>query len=103
MVVKEFRTSMLINYMGISRLTVHAKKIEYYKLKKRFREAKNSYTGDGDFSHSRYKGHGHSEFQQRISNQGSSNAPSKFNKVMVSNSNSWRELWCILIIYFHLF
>lgn len=40
---------------------------------------------DGNFSHSMSDGHGHSKFQQRFSGQGSSNFPSKFNKVRVSN------------------
>uniref|UniRef100_M1DGP0 Gag-pol polyprotein n=1 Tax=Solanum tuberosum TaxID=4113 RepID=M1DGP0_SOLTU len=83
MVVEECRTTMLVNDMDISRLMVHAQQIEEEKLKGRSREAKRAKTGDDNFSRS--NGHGRSMFRQRFSSQGSSNAPSKFNKDRMSN------------------
>ncbi|XP_049369906.1 uncharacterized protein LOC125834798 [Solanum verrucosum] len=80
MVVKECHTAMLIHDMDISRLMVHAQHIEEEKVKKRSREAKRAKIGDGYFSHLRSDGHGCSRFRQRFFGQGSSNAPSKFNK-----------------------
>uniref|UniRef100_M1D9Z3 Gag-pol polyprotein n=1 Tax=Solanum tuberosum TaxID=4113 RepID=M1D9Z3_SOLTU len=85
MVVKECHTAMHIHDMDISRLMVHAQHIEEEKVKKRSREAKRAKTGDGYFSHLRSDGHGRSRFRQRFFGQGSSNAPSKFNKNRVSN------------------
>ncbi|XP_049374797.1 uncharacterized protein LOC125839853 [Solanum verrucosum] len=80
MVVKEFRIAMLIHDMDISRLMVHAQQIEKDKLKENSREVKRAKTCDGNFSHARFDGQGHPEFQQRFFDQGSSNAPLKFNK-----------------------
>ncbi|WMV18657.1 hypothetical protein MTR67_012042 [Solanum verrucosum] len=62
MVVKECRTSMLINDMEISHLMVHDQQIKEDKLMERYKEAKRAKTSNG-----------------------SSNAPPKFNKDRVSN------------------
>ncbi|KAH0781424.1 hypothetical protein KY290_001022 [Solanum tuberosum] len=69
MVVKEFRVPMLINYIVISLIMVHAQKIKKEKLKERSREAKRAKTGDNDFSHSRSNGCGRSKFRQWFSGQ----------------------------------
>lgn len=53
---------MLINYMDITCLMVHAKQFEEVKLKEWSREANRGNTGDGIFSHSRSDGHGRSMF-----------------------------------------
>ncbi|XP_049406214.1 uncharacterized protein LOC125869832 [Solanum stenotomum] len=57
MVVREFRTIMLINNMDISRLMVHVKQIEEEKLKEWSKEAKRAKIGDGKFSHTKSSGH----------------------------------------------
>lgn len=44
--------------MYISRLMVHVQPIEKGKLKERSRETKKAMARDGDFSHSRFDGHG---------------------------------------------
>ncbi|WMV24231.1 hypothetical protein MTR67_017616 [Solanum verrucosum] len=44
------------------------------KLKKRSTESKKARTGDGDFSYSRFNGHGRFKFRQMFFIQGSSNA-----------------------------
>uniref|UniRef100_M1D9X3 Gag-pol protein n=1 Tax=Solanum tuberosum TaxID=4113 RepID=M1D9X3_SOLTU len=88
MVVKECRTSILINDMDISRLMVHAQQIEEEKLKEKSRKVKRAKIGDGNFSHARFDGYSRPRFRQRFSGQGSSNAPSNFNKDRVSNPKS---------------
>ncbi|WMV14113.1 hypothetical protein MTR67_007498 [Solanum verrucosum] len=57
----------------------------------RSRETKKARIGDGNFSHSRSDGHGHSKFRQRFFYQDSSNAPPKFNKDRVSNPKPQRR------------
>lgn len=69
MMVKECRTTMLIKDIGISRLMIHVQQIEEEKLKDKARESKGERTCDGDFSHSRYSVHGHSQFHQNFSDQ----------------------------------
>ncbi|KAH0650175.1 hypothetical protein KY284_030087 [Solanum tuberosum] len=64
-VVKECRTSILINDTDISRLMVHAQQIAEEKLKEKSRKVKRAKISDG-----------------------SSNAPSNFNKDRVSNPKS---------------
>ncbi|XP_049414741.1 uncharacterized protein LOC125877509 [Solanum stenotomum] len=64
-VVKECRTTMLINEIDISRLMVHAEQFEDEKLKENSREAKRAKTGDDNFSHASSDGHGQPRFQQR--------------------------------------
>uniref|UniRef100_M1DR27 Gag-pol protein n=1 Tax=Solanum tuberosum TaxID=4113 RepID=M1DR27_SOLTU len=86
MVFKEYRTSMIINKMDIAHLTIHAQQIEEEKLKERSREGKRANISDGDFSHSRFYGHGRSNFRQMFSSQGSSSAPDPMlNKYRVYN------------------
>ncbi|XP_049397291.1 uncharacterized protein LOC125861433 [Solanum stenotomum] len=86
MVVKVCRTAMLINDMDIPHLMVHAQQIEEEKLKENFREVKTAKIEDGNFSNAGSDGQGRPTFRQRISSQGSSNAPPKFNKDRVYNT-----------------
>ncbi|WMV13556.1 hypothetical protein MTR67_006941 [Solanum verrucosum] len=64
-VVKECRTTMLINDTDITRLMVHAQQIEEKKHKEEFRETKWAKTGYGNFSHARSNGQGCTRFRQR--------------------------------------
>ncbi|WMV13549.1 hypothetical protein MTR67_006934 [Solanum verrucosum] len=70
-VVKECRTTMLINDTDITRLMVHAQQIEEKKHKEEFRETKWAKTGYGNFSHARSNGQGCTRFRQRFSGQSS--------------------------------
>uniref|UniRef100_M1DH66 Gag-pol polyprotein n=1 Tax=Solanum tuberosum TaxID=4113 RepID=M1DH66_SOLTU len=85
MVVKECRTTMLINDMDMSHIMVHDQSIEGEKFKEKTRQTKRAKTDDGNFSHARSDGHGRPRFRQTFSGQGSSNASPKFNKERVSN------------------
>ncbi|WMV32943.1 hypothetical protein MTR67_026328 [Solanum verrucosum] len=60
------------------------------KLKEQSMKVKKARISDGDFSHSRSDGHGHSKLRQRFTSQGSSNAQLKFNKDRVSNHKPQR-------------
>jgi len=91
MLVKEYRTAMLIYDMDISHLMFHAQQLEEKKLKERSREAKRERTGDGNFSHSRSDGHSRSKFCKRLSDQGFSNSTPKFNKDGMFNPVPQRE------------
>lgn len=51
MVVKKFRTTMLIKEMDISRLMTHVQQIEEEKFKERAREIKRVRIDSCDFSH----------------------------------------------------
>ncbi|WMV08785.1 hypothetical protein MTR67_002170 [Solanum verrucosum] len=74
------------NEMDISNLMIHAQQLEEEKLKEKSREENKAKSGVGDFSHSRFDGHGRSKFQKMFSGQGSSNASApKFSKERVSN------------------
>uniref|UniRef100_M1D8Y9 Gag-pol polyprotein n=1 Tax=Solanum tuberosum TaxID=4113 RepID=M1D8Y9_SOLTU len=85
MVVKECRTTMLVHDMDISRLMVHAQQIEKEKLKKRSRKAKREMVDDGNYSHARSGGRGHSRFRQKLSGNGSSSAPPRPTNERMSN------------------
>ncbi|KAH0767925.1 hypothetical protein KY285_003796 [Solanum tuberosum] len=71
--------------MDISRLMVHAKKIEEANLKEKNKDAKRARTGDGNFSNIRSDGKGRPRFRRKFSNQGFSNASSKFTRHRVTN------------------
>ncbi|WMV30436.1 hypothetical protein MTR67_023821 [Solanum verrucosum] len=66
-VVKECCTVMLIYDMDISHHMFHSQHIEEEKHKERFREAKRSKIGDGNFSHLKSDGHGRAKFRQSFS------------------------------------
>ncbi|XP_049369354.1 uncharacterized protein LOC125834225 [Solanum verrucosum] len=85
MVVKECRTSMLVNDMDISHIMAHDQHIEEEKLKEKSRETKRAKTCYGDFSHTRSDGYGRPRFRQRFFDEVSSNVLSRFNKERVSN------------------
>ncbi|XP_049364235.1 uncharacterized protein LOC125828989 [Solanum verrucosum] len=53
-------------------------------LKEKNREVKRARTGDGNFSNTRFDGQVRPRFRQRFSNQGFSNAPSKFTRDRVT-------------------
>lgn len=87
MVVKEFRTTMLINKMDVSHLIIHSQQVEEEKLKECSREAKRAKSGDGDFSHSRSNRLGCSWLSKWFYGKISSNhLAQKFSKVSVSKS-----------------
>lgn len=64
---------------------VQAQQIEEEKLKENYRKVKRDKIADRNFSNSMIDGQGHFRFWHRFSGQGSSNAPSKFNKYIVPN------------------
>ncbi|WMV24010.1 hypothetical protein MTR67_017395 [Solanum verrucosum] len=59
LVVKECLTSMLVKEMDVSRLIVHAQKIEEEKLREKTRESKRERKDNRNFSHSRSGGGNH--------------------------------------------
>ncbi|XP_049381560.1 uncharacterized protein LOC125846232 [Solanum stenotomum] len=66
----------------------HGSKFKEEKLKEKSWETKRAKTGDGNFSHARFDGHGRPRFRQRFLGQDTSNAPPKSNKERVSNPKS---------------
>ncbi|WMV32807.1 hypothetical protein MTR67_026192 [Solanum verrucosum] len=56
----------IVELWGKDEFMVHTQQIEEVKLKERQRESKRARVGDGDFSHSKFSGEGHSKFQQRV-------------------------------------
>ncbi|XP_049372687.1 uncharacterized protein LOC125837642 [Solanum verrucosum] len=75
--------TQLSNYAPIMIADSRARMTE--KLKENSREGKRAKSGNGNFSHAWFDGHGRSRFRQSFSGQGFSNAPPKFKKDRVSD------------------
>lgn len=56
LVVKEYRTAMLIGYMDLARLIIYAQQIEVEKFKERERRNKKTRTGQFEYGQTSLKG-----------------------------------------------